>query len=294
MPAVRDLLVCPACHGDLAWLGSEAACSDCGARYPVEDGIPQLIGEAARADAHKMAQAAEHDARPDPSEPPLLGLLIAERLRRSVAGIEDRVRGGTVVVACGGNGRDAEYLARAGARGVVMTDISPASARRARDRVARAGLPVLSVVADAERLPLRDSAVAVGYVIDGLHHLRDPDAGARELARVARSAVAISEPVAAGLTRLAVAAGAASDVEQAGNRVARIDPAHVRALLAGCGFPRVACDRYAMHYDPDGGRLATLLSGPRTRRAALRTASVLAAASGGWGNKVAIRARARP
>jgi uncharacterized protein YbaR (Trm112 family) len=48
-PELAEILVCPACHGDLrgdleqSWL----VCTDCGLRYPVRDGIPiMLIDEA--------------------------------------------------------------------------------------------------------------------------------------------------------------------------------------------------------------------------------------------------------
>ena len=285
--------MCPACRSQLAWSGADAVCG-CGEAYPAQDGIPVLLTAASRADAHKAAQAAEHADDPHPARPretpALHGMLLAERLGRSTAGIEGRIRGATALVACGGPGMDAEHLARLGARAVITTDVSPGAARMARERVERLGLPALSVVADAERLPLADRSVGVAFVLDGLHHLRDPLAGAAELARVATSAVAISEPARAGLTRVAVRAGVARDVEEAGNAVARVDPDEVLALLARAGFPDGRATRYAMHYDPAVGRLARLLSRARLRGPAGTAAGALAAAGGAWGNKVAIQA----
>ena len=38
-----DLLVCPVDHGKLALEGSELVCKTCGRRYPVVDGIPNLL-----------------------------------------------------------------------------------------------------------------------------------------------------------------------------------------------------------------------------------------------------------
>jgi len=46
-PEVLRILVCPACHGSLAWdyETSELVCSHatCGMAYPVSDGIPVLL-----------------------------------------------------------------------------------------------------------------------------------------------------------------------------------------------------------------------------------------------------------
>lgn len=45
---VRALLACPHCRGALAWKGSEAECTGCRRRYPVRDGVPDLLPESAR------------------------------------------------------------------------------------------------------------------------------------------------------------------------------------------------------------------------------------------------------
>ena len=256
-----------------------------------------LLCERSLTDPHKTAQAREHDSPADPARearrpqgtPWLHGWLLAERLRRSVDGLEPHLRGAVAVTACGGTGMDAEYLARLGAQ-VISTEISLSAARLAHERFARAGVPALSVVADAERLPLANRAVAVGYVLDGMHHLRDPLEGVRELLRVAASAVAVSEPAAAGLTRVAIRLGLAKDVEAAGNPVARIEPGDVEALLSAHGFGAVSTDRYAMHYDPEVGGLVRLLSRQRLRGTGAWITATIAAAGSGWGNKVAIRA----
>ncbi len=52
VPSVLELLVCPQCHQRLAWAheASELVCTNpgCGLAYPVRQGIPILIGDAAR------------------------------------------------------------------------------------------------------------------------------------------------------------------------------------------------------------------------------------------------------
>ncbi len=42
-----DILVCPACGGDLKVLQESISCLSCGRRYPVRNGIPVLIIEKA-------------------------------------------------------------------------------------------------------------------------------------------------------------------------------------------------------------------------------------------------------
>jgi uncharacterized protein YbaR (Trm112 family) len=48
-PRLLEILVCPACHGDLRTVGADDGleCHSCGRIYPVRDGIPvMLIDEA--------------------------------------------------------------------------------------------------------------------------------------------------------------------------------------------------------------------------------------------------------
>ena len=41
--AIRDLLACPACHGELTLAGDRLTCAQCLRGYAVVDGIPVLI-----------------------------------------------------------------------------------------------------------------------------------------------------------------------------------------------------------------------------------------------------------
>ncbi len=47
-PAVRELLVCPRCRGDLEDAPGQLVCGTCELAYPVVDGVPFLIPERAR------------------------------------------------------------------------------------------------------------------------------------------------------------------------------------------------------------------------------------------------------
>ena len=48
--ALLEIIVCPACHGDLAVddAAGELVCTSCGLAYPVRDDIPVLLVDEAR------------------------------------------------------------------------------------------------------------------------------------------------------------------------------------------------------------------------------------------------------
>ena len=261
---VSDVAVCPACSGKLAWEEARACCSGCGSRYAIDGGIPILVaGDSEQA----AAQAAWFDEDVDPAfeierplgQPALYGWLLREKFARSVEGLP--LRGATALVVCGGSGMDAEFLAREGAV-VVTSDISLGAARRALERGRRHGFAVGAVVADLTRLPFADESIDVVYVHDGLHHLKEPLAGLREMARVARRAVCVTEPARAAATALAVRLGVALEREDAGNVVARLTLYEVRSTLASCGFRAAHASRYAMFYRHEPGPAMRAFSRP--------------------------------
>jgi glycosyltransferase involved in cell wall biosynthesis/ubiquinone/menaquinone biosynthesis C-methylase UbiE len=301
---VRPQLACPACHGDLAWAEGESRCRSCEARYPVDDGIPVFTqpgthghdeldhaAEHARRQARYFdaVEAADYEVERPRGTDRFHRFLVARKLRRSLDALADLPRGATAVTVCGGSGMDAEFLARAGFD-VIASDVSIGAARRARERSQRAGVPFLSVVADVERLPFATASVDLVYVHDGLHHLIDPSAGIREMARVARSAVSVTEPARAAATRLAVSLGLALSREESGNVVERLTAAGVDRVLRESGFAVVRSRRYAMYYRHRPGRVSTVLGSaavfPLSAVAWLAADRVL----GRFGNKLAVQA----
>jgi uncharacterized protein len=46
-PQLLDILVCPACKGEVKLEGHYIVCQACGRRYPVRDGIPIMLIEEA-------------------------------------------------------------------------------------------------------------------------------------------------------------------------------------------------------------------------------------------------------
>lgn len=306
LAALAPLLACPTCGGEIV-ADTGLSCVACGRRVPLADGIPILLpGEAAgpggphEGGELKAAQAAFFDR--DVSEefeidrpsgaPELYGWLMEEKFRRSVSEIRPALADATALTVCGGSGMDAELLARCGAR-VVASDISIEAARRTRSRALRHSLLIIPVVADVERLPFRDRAVDVCYVHDGLHHLEDPMVGLSEMARVARLAVALSEPVRARVTDVAVRLGVALEREAAGNRVARLVPAEIDKTLAGQGYEMLRADRYAMYYRHEPGPAVRLLSRRRLTWSARAGLTAFNLVLGRIGNKLAVQAMRR-
>jgi SAM-dependent methyltransferase len=226
--------------------------------------------------------------------PRLYRFLVAEKFRRAVGPIRPHLVGASALSVCGGSGMDAEFLERAGAT-VITSDLSLGAATRGKARSERYHLGMQSVVADVEHLPFADQSVDLVAVHDGLHHLDDPYAGLSEMARVARRWVVVTEPARATITRLAIRFGVALETEEAGNRVARLDPSEVATFLEARGYRVLRADRYAMYYPHRPGAVFSLLSWPFVYpvvRVGWRIANALV---GRFGNKMVVVAeRAQP
>ncbi len=283
--------VCPACGGPLVVQAADIVCEVAGHRYPItSDGIPIFADpEATLHDElehlrgagehdhgcshpaesdHKVEQAAYFDAEPLAEfeierpfgAPRLYRHLLTQKFARAVEPLGS-LEGWTALAVCGGSGMDAEFLARAGAT-VVSADISQEATRRAAERARRHREPFVAIVADIEHLPFADQSFDLVYVHDGLHHLANPQAGLLEMARVARRAVAVTEPGEAAATNLAIRLGLALAVEEAGNRVARMRGQDVNAILALQGLITTRNERYAMVYRHQPGLLTRVFSWP--------------------------------
>lgn len=311
---------CLSCGAFLAGRTGDLVCSNCGRRYPIEDGIPVFVDASLAEhdeldhlagdghdrshdphDRHKAAQSeyfdraelAEFEIERPWGSPELYRYLLTEKFRRSVEPIRGDLAGCTALVVCGGSGMDAEFLTgRTGAE-VVTSDISFGAAKRVRERARRHRAPISPIVADVEHLPFGDRSFDLVYVHDGLHHLEDPMAGMREMARVARRAVAITEPARAAATAAGIRMGLALEHEEAGNRVARLDVDEASAELERAGFAVVRAARYAMYYRHVPGPVMALLSRRPLFPAVTAGWSVANALIGRFGNKLTLVATRR-
>lgn len=244
---------------------------------------------------HKAAQAAhfdQHAAAEFEIERPrgtsrLYRFLLGEKFRRATKPLGPHLVGASALTVCGGSGMDAEFLARAGAH-VVSSDLSLGAAMRAKERSDRHRVAYTSIVADVERLPFGDQTIDLVAVHDGLHHLADPYVGLAEMARVARRWVAVTEPARAAGTKVAVRLGFALETEEAGNRVARLDPREVAAFLAARGYRVLRGQRYAMYYPHDPGRVFDFLSRPGIYPMVRVGWSIMNTFGGRFGNKMVV------
>ena len=193
--SLLELLICPTCQGDLLLregdrLGSEIItgnlfCSDCRSSYPILGGIPCFVTETSsemRATAENFgAQWLAFDH---------LGEHHREQFLDWIKPVDpDFVRGKFVVEGGCGKGRHTQLIADWGARAIVGIDLSEAV--EAAYRNTRTCENAHIIQADICRLPLRpvfDYAFSVGV----LHHLPDPRAGFRSLAKTLRPGGAIS------------------------------------------------------------------------------------------------------
>jgi SAM-dependent methyltransferase len=224
----------------------------------------------------------------------LYRFFLSEKFRRAVAPIRPQLTGASALTVCGGSGMDAEYYARVGAH-VTTSDLSIGAAIRAGARAELYDPGFESIVADVEHLPFADQSADLVAVHDGLHHLDDPFVGLAEMARVARRWVVVTEPARARATRVAVRLGLALETEDAGNRVARMDPTEVAAFLVDRGYVIVRADRYAMYYPHHPGPVFRLLSQPLVFEVVRASWRLMNALLGRFGNKMVVVAeRERP
>ncbi|MFH1868871.1 MAG: class I SAM-dependent methyltransferase [Candidatus Omnitrophota bacterium] len=107
-----------------------------------------------------------------------------------------------VLNVAGGWGREAHLILGEGARHLTFCDYSHTQALYAEGYLE--GFYNKTIICgDGERLPFKDKSVDICVIAEGLHHFSDPVAGAKEMLRVARSAVIFDEP-AGGIFRYAI------------------------------------------------------------------------------------------
>lgn len=295
MNGVMPAFCCPQCRVPLAASPSSFGCAECGRRFPTVDGVPVLTGSDEDVSKRQQAKWFDHETdeefeitRPH-GTPRLYQWYYREKFERSVIGISSWLDGGVALTVCGGSGMDAEFLARRGAH-VICSDISLGAARRARERASRYGVEIVPIVADAEKLPFDDQSIDVVFVHDGLHHLVRPFAALREMARISRYAISITEPARAAATAVAVRLGVALNAEEAGNRVERFRLDDVIAVLHDEDFEVTVARRYALYHKHEPGRVISALSrGPALAAVKLAVLGFNAVA-GRTGNKLTIQA----
>ncbi len=217
--------------------------------------------------------------------PPLVQFLLDFKIDQSLKTMRRPLQDLSVLIVCGGSGMDAEKLEERGLR-VTVTDLSPEATARAGTRARRYGLKYHTQVADAEHLPFLDRSFDLTFVHDGLHHLADPFAAIREMARIARQGVVIAEPHDQVLTRLAVRLGISEDREDAGNYVYRLTGPALAAALKDLGFPNSAWSSHLIYYQPWTFPFYRMLSQGPLLRVAKAAFYLVNCFFGRWGNSL--------
>jgi uncharacterized protein YbaR (Trm112 family)/protein-L-isoaspartate O-methyltransferase len=189
-PRLLELLVCPACKGDLALRtdstsGAEIetgalACAPCQAVYPIVRGIPRFVAQDAYAESFGDEWHRFRTVQLDSAN----GTTESERGFGSKTGLRaEDVRGRLVLDAGVGAGRYAEVMARWGAEvvGVDLTRAVDAAAQNLRT------WPSAHLVqADIFALPFRDETFDVAYSIGVLHHTPDTAAAFKRVAAMVK------------------------------------------------------------------------------------------------------------
>ncbi|MFO0611383.1 MAG: class I SAM-dependent methyltransferase [Polyangiaceae bacterium] len=186
---VDAALRCPDCLSELRGDGETARCASCGASYVAHDGVWDLLGSKSEINASELEtqdRVSEHYENARYARPYSLAYHehTLERLTRLAP-----AQGVVLDDGCG-NGLMFDHFAR-GARGASVErlygiDLSAGMLGYARRRFDAVGKPGALVRGDACRLPFADGTFDVVYARSMLHHLPDPNAGAREIARVLR------------------------------------------------------------------------------------------------------------
>jgi ubiquinone/menaquinone biosynthesis C-methylase UbiE/uncharacterized protein YbaR (Trm112 family) len=297
-PAGVARLACPDCRAPIASHGTVLTCTGCNREFDDLEGVPLLVPRDLLGDAWKAQQAAFFDSdmereweitRPR-GAPRLHRWILNHKFARSIDGLQMDLRNSSALVVCGGSGLDAEFLALRGCE-VVVTDVSSGAMARAAERSRRNGFALTPIVADVERLPFADNSFDLVYVHDGLHHLADPYVGLSEMARVARVALSITEPSQALATRVAEQLGIAERVEEAGNKVMRLELKDVTRHLVDKGLRVTRASRYAVFYRHYPGWPSRFLSTGVLYPVVTRGITLANAAIGDFvGNKLTVQA----
>ncbi len=166
-----------AAHTEEEVLSGALHCADCGAVYPIRDGIPRLLPADAIEGPTTAHRYTTFDTAHRAWEQSFLDY--ADPLR------PDDFLGRVVLDAGCGYGRHSYFAARYGAEVVALDSSSDAVASCAAN--CRDLSHVHVVQGDLHRPPLREQVFDIVYCFGVLHHLDDPEAALRSLGERVRS-----------------------------------------------------------------------------------------------------------
>lgn len=183
--AMIDLIRCPDCLGALTPDGAQLRCASCAARYDLEGGVPRLIGSRS---ALNLSEVATQDDVSHLYEGVRYGREYSRTYHEHTLDqlIEiGRPHGDVLDDGCG-PGLFMSYLREHVPAMTSYTGIDVSSGMIDKALGRRASEREVLVQADSCRLPFADASFDTVFVRGLLHHLPDPVAGMREVARVLR------------------------------------------------------------------------------------------------------------
>lgn len=124
------------------------------------------------------------------------------RLKKAISFLPFSLKNKKVLVICCGQGFDSQFLITQGAK-VTASDINKNFVLEVRKNC----LVEKAIVADAQNLPFKNKEFDVIWVNDGLHHLKNPYQGLKEMNRVAKKAFIFLEAQKTFLTPIFIKLG---------------------------------------------------------------------------------------
>ena len=158
---------------------------------------------------------------------PLVAWLNNYRLHKMTEMIGMPLAGKTVLSVCGGDGEEADFVQRLGAR-VTMIDLSPVAVEAAQLRNSAVDCRCM----DAERLQFADASFDWAMVREGLHHLARPIQGLYEMDRVSREGFVLMEGQDSPVVRLLSKIGIAENWDPSGGYVYRFSRREIHKIFA--------------------------------------------------------------
>jgi ubiquinone/menaquinone biosynthesis C-methylase UbiE len=149
------------------------------------------------------------------------------RLRKAVQMMRAALPGKSVLSVCGGDGQEADFFQKQGAR-VTLVDLSTVALGAARRR----NEALQCCCMDAESLTFADRSFDWALVRDGLHHLARPLKGLYELERVSREGFVILEGQDSLMVRLLSVLGIAENRDPAGGYVYRFSRRELHKIFS--------------------------------------------------------------
>lgn len=187
MGSLHPDLVCPECHGEVAWDGSAVACHSCGRRFPrATNGVPVLLPDDSAFDRDQIAAGRDtyYEHRAGENN-------LKQHFRRSLPGLAldlqtgeaDALVNSLLSRTLGASEAPKGVVIGAGFRVEEYQGRFPAVDWLVTDTEATFGA---DVVGDVLSLPVADASMDVVLCEHVLEHVLDPMRGAREIERVLR------------------------------------------------------------------------------------------------------------